>query len=250
MKSTKIEWVKNPDGTQGITWNPITGCTPYSIGCERCYAERMARRLQAAGNKRYQNGFAVTVHPDLFSRPLSWKKPSRIFVNSMSDLFHERVPDMVIFEIFNTIHQAKHHTFLILTKRSGRMVYLLNDLLLPPNLWMGVTVESEACLNRIDHLRNVPTSVRFVSFEPLLGRIENFSLRGIDWVIVGAESGPGARPMELSWVREIRDRCIETDTPFFFKQMIVDGKRRIRMPKLDGRIWDERPIITAVKEVK
>jgi len=230
---TAIEWTES-------TWNPVTGCTKISLGCRHCYAERMARRLKAMGQARYRNGFKLTLHPEVVRAPLSWRKPQMIFVNSMSDLFHGSVPLGFIRDIFAVMEQASHHTFQVLTKRANRLAALADKLPWPPNLWMGVTAETQDYSWRIDCLREVGAAVRFVSFEPLLGMIADVCLDDIDWVIVGGESGPGARPMKVEWARELRDRCLTAGTPFFFKQW--GGRQRTRAGRrLDGRIWDEYP---------
>lgn len=224
-----------------MTWNPVTGCDKVSAGCKHCYAERMARRLQAMGNARYKNGFAVTLHHDLVTLPLSWKTPRLVFVNSMSDLFHEDVPLSFIQRVFETMHKASHHTFQILTKRSARLAEVAPLLPWPRNVWIGVSIEDDRFVWRADHLRHVPAALRFLSLEPLLGPVPSLSLEGIDWVIVGGESGPGARPMDPDWVRDIRDRCVRAGVPFFFKQW--GGVRRTAAGRtLDGRTWDDLPI--------
>jgi protein gp37 len=232
--NTKIEWTE-------VTWNPVTGCTKVSEGCRNCYAEKMAKRLQAMGVKRYQNGFQVTLHPDLIDLPLRWKKPRKIFVNSMSDLFHPGVPDEFILKVFETMNRATQHIFQVLTKRPERVVTLADRLNWTPNIWMGTSVESMKVVERVDHLRKVPARIRFLSCEPLLGPLE-LNLEGIHWVIVGGESGPGARPLDGQWVREIRDQCIKENVAFFFKQWGGVQKHRTgRM--LDGRTWDEMPSV-------
>ena len=233
--NSAIEWTE-------ASWNPVTGCTKISAGCQNCYAERMARRLQAMGCARYASGFRVKTHEDALALPLRWKKPRMIFVNSMSDLFHEDVPDSFIFRVFEVMSQACHHTFQILTKRSERLRELGQVLPWPGNVWMGVTVENRCCLPRLDRLRDVPADVRFVSFEPLLEAIAEADLTAIDWAIVGGESGPGARRMSPAWVRSIRDQCVDAGVRFFFKQW--GGFDRTRSGRsLDGRIWDEMPIL-------
>jgi len=231
---TSIEWTE-------ATWNPVTGCTKVSPGCKHCYAERMAQRLQAMGQPRYADGFRVSLQRDLVGVPLHWRKPRRIFVNSMSDLFHDKVPLEFIQRVFETMGQASWHQFQILTKRGERLQELSDQLPWPDNVWMGVSVESEKYLDRVTRLVSVPATVRFLSLEPLLGPLPNLSLEGIHWVIVGGESGPGARPMPAEWVREIRGRCLAQDVPFFFKQW--GGKRKSRYGReLDGRTWDELPL--------
>jgi protein gp37 len=231
--SSSIEW------TEG-TWNPVTGCTKVSPGCKHCYAERMAVRLAGMNQPRYRNGFEVTLHPDLIALPLRWRRPRAIFVNSMSDLFHADIPAGFIAQVFSTMRQAHWHTFQILTKRADRLAELSGRLPWPINVWMGVSVESPRYLSRVERLRQVPAAVRFLSVEPLLARVPSLELTGVDWVIVGGESGPGARPMSPDWVREIRDRCVERGVPFFFKQW--GGVRKNRSGRvLDGRTWDEMP---------
>jgi protein gp37 len=205
-----------------------------------CYAERMARRLKAMGNKRYANGFGVTLHHDLVELPLKWKKPRIIFVNSMSDLFHENVPLSFIRKVFRTMGQADWHIYQILTKRSERLVELAPKLTWHPNVWMGVTVESQKYTCRISHLQQVPAAVRYLSMEPFLTPISKLPTKGIDWVIVGGESGPGSRVMRPEWVRAVRDRCLKDDIPFFFKQW--GGYRKSSSGRLlDGRIWNGVP---------
>lgn len=232
--NSHIEWTE-------ATWNPVTGCTKVSEGCRNCYAEKMAKRLHAMGNRRYINEFKVTLHYDLIDLPLSWKKPRRIFVNSMSDLFHKDIPFEFIKAIFNTMQAAHWHTFQILTKRSERLLELAGRLPWPPNVWQGVSVEDKRVVHRIDHLREVPAKVRFLSLEPLIGPLENLNLKNIHWVIVGGESGPGARPMNPEWVRDIRDQCIKNNVAFFFKQWGGIQKHRYGRT-LDERTWDEYPV--------
>jgi protein gp37 len=232
-QQTGIEWTD-------ATWNPVTGCTKVSPGCKNCYAERLALRLHAMDNPRYREGFAVTLHHDLMTLPLRWRRPRRIFVNSMSDLFHEAVPDHFIVELFEVMARAEWHVFQVLTKRSERLRTIAPRLIWAPNIWQGVSVESARFTARIDDLRAVPAAVRFLSIEPLLGAIPDLRLDGIDWVIVGGESGPGRRPMAVAWARDVRDQCLSAGVPFFFKQW--GG----RTPKAAGRIldrrtWDEMP---------
>ena len=231
-KST-IEWTD-------ATWNPVTGCSKVSTGCKNCYAERLAARLQAMGNPRYTNGFEVTLHQDQLALPFRWKRPKKIFVNSMSDLFHEEVPDDFIFQAFEVMRRADWHLFQILTKRGERLAKLAPRLPWPDNVWQGVSVENADYTWRIDSLLKVPSAVRFISVEPLLGPIPNLPLKGISWVIVGGESGPNYRPVEAGWVREIRDQCLGAKVPFFFKQWggitPTAGGRR-----LDRRVWNEMP---------
>lgn len=233
VRKTKIEWTES-------TWNPVTGCTKISSGCKNCYAEKMAYRLQAMGQANYKNGFDVTCHPAVLDKPLGWKKPQVIFVNSMSDLFHEEVPFEFIQSIFNVMRKAHWHTFQILTKRHERLIELSNLIDWPSNVWMGVTVESGEYLERVDCLRKVNSAIRFLSIEPLIGRIGKINLSGIDWVIVGGESGPGSRVMLKDWIIEMKEQCIAEQVPFFFKQWGgVNKKRNGRI--LDGRTWNEVP---------
>jgi protein gp37 len=234
---SSIEWTES-------TWNPLTGCTKISPGCKHCYAERLALRLKAMGQSNYANGFELTMHEHVLNRPLEWKKPQIIFVNSMSDLFHPDVPLDFIHKAFDVMHHASWHTFQILTKRSRRLLELNQEIDWPVNVWMGVSIESGDYTFRIDHLRQTNAQVKFLSLEPLLGPLPNLDLRDIDWVIVGGESGPGARPLEEGWVIDIRDQCLASDAPFFFKQWGgVSRKRNGRM--LRGRTWDEIPVKAA-----
>ena len=234
MAISKIEWTES-------TWNPVTGCTKISSGCKHCYAERMARRLKMMGQPNYINGFQVTLHEHMLKYPLRWTKPQTIFVNSMSDLFHEQVPDSFIFKVFNVIREAYWHQFQILTKRSERLTELASKIDWPRNAWIGVSVENELVKFRIDHLRCIPNIIRFLSLEPLLGPIPSLDLSNIHWVIVGGESGPDARPMEKEWVMQIKEQCIEQNVPFFFKQWGgVNKKKTGRL--LEGRTWDATPI--------
>ncbi len=228
-----IEWTD-------VTWNPVTGCTQVSPGCQHCYAARLAFRLQAMGHGKYQGGFGVALHAQTLEHPLRWKQTRKIFVNSMSDLFHSAVLDPFIRRVFGVMREASWHTFQVLTKRAERLATLGQTLPWPPNIWMGVSVETPPYLSRLDQFRRVPAHVRFVSCEPLLADLGALSLTGIDWVIVGGESGPGARPMEPTWVRGIRDQCVAAGVPFFFKQWGgVHKKRAGRV--LDGHIWAEWP---------
>jgi protein gp37 len=230
---SSIEWTDS-------TWNPVTGCTKISPGCKHCYAERMAIRLAGMNQPRYRNGFEVTLQPDLVRLPLQWRQPRTIFVNSMSDLFHEGIPEPFIAEVFDTMLAAHWHTFQILTKRAERLAEIASHLPWPVNVWMGISVESPRYVNRIERLRGIPAAVRFLSVEPLLAPIPALPLAEIDWVIVGGESGPGARPMLPEWVREVRNSCITHGVPFFFKQW--GGVRKDRTGRLlDGRTWDEMP---------
>lgn len=229
-----IEWTE-------ATWNPVTGCTKVSAGCLNCYAERMARRLQAMGNPRYANGFRLTVHPDLVRMPECWRKPRVIFVNSMSDLFHERIPFDFIARIFDVMNRCEDHTFQVLTKRPEVAAECAPRLHWSANIWMGTTVEDASVVGRVRHLTRIPAAVRFISAEPLLSAVPRLPLAGIDWVIVGGESGPGARTMRADWVRQIRDRCVDQSVPFFFKQWGGVNKKKAGRA-LDGRTWDDMPV--------
>jgi protein gp37 len=233
-----IEWTES-------TWNPVTGCTKISTGCKNCYAERMAKRLLAMGQPNYRNGFRVTVHEHALELPLRWKKPQVIFVNSMSDLFHRSVPTRYVHRVFDVMRQAHWHQFQVLTKRSGRLLQIDPQIRWASNIWMGVSVENEDCSERIDHLRRTHAQVKFLSLEPLLGPLPDLDLRGIDWVIVGGESGPRSRPMDPAWVVDIREQCLRAGVPFFFKQWGgVNKKRAGRL--LEGRTWDDMPEMTAL----
>lgn len=239
---SQIEWTE-------ATWNPVTGCDRVAAGCDNCYALALSKRLKAMGAEKYQNdgspitsgpGFGVTMHPGALRQPYSWKAPKVVFVNSMSDLFHAKVPVSFVKDIFEVIAATPQHTYQVLTKRSHRLARLASQLDWPQNLWMGVSVENQDVVDRIDHLRQVPAAVRFLSCEPLIGPIEGLNLDGIHWVIVGGESGPKYRPVEPEWVESIRDQCLEAGVPFFFKQW--GG----RTPKqngrtLAGRTWDSMP---------
>ncbi len=228
-----IEWTES-------TWNPITGCNKVSPGCKHCYAERMALRLQAMGQPNYANGFKLTMHDHMLEMPLHWKTPQTIFVNSMSDLFHKDIPLEFIQRVFAVMHQANWHRFQVLTKRSERLLELAPQLTWTSNIWMGVSVENADYAYRIDHLRQTEAQIKFLSLEPLLGPLPNMNLKEIDWVIVGGESGPGARPMNPSWATEIRDQCLTAQVPFFFKQWGGTNKKK-NGRLLEGRTWDEMP---------
>ena len=229
-----IEWTQ-------ATWNPVTGCTKVSAGCANCYAERMALRLQAMGQPKYRDGFAVRTHEHLLELPLTWKKPREVFVNSMGDLFHEEVPIEFIARVFDVMRKAHQHMFQVLTKRSARLRELAPRLGWPDNVWMGVTVEDARAMGRIGDLRAADGPVvRWLSCEPLLGRLPRLDLGGIDWVIVGGESGPRARPVDEEWVLAIRDACLKAAVPFFFKQW--GGTRRKQAGRLlDGQEWLQWP---------
>jgi protein gp37 len=228
-----IEWTE-------ATWNPVTGCDKISPGCKHCYAERMAMRLKAMGQRNYASGFKLTLQPHMLELPLHWKKPQVIFVNSMSDLFHEKVPIDYIQRVFDVMRRADWHQFQVLTKRAERLLELDPELDWPKNVWMGVSVESADYLHRIDYLRRTRAKIKFLSLEPLLGPLPKMNLRRIDWVIAGGESGPGARPMETGWVIDIRDQCRRAKVPFFFKQWGGVNKKRTGR-ELQGRTWDEMP---------
>ena len=230
---SKIEWTD-------ATWNPVTGCHKVSPGCKLCYAERLARRLKATGMVKYRNGFAVTTHPDTLEIPLRWRKPRTIFVNSMSDLFHSQIPDRFIRDVFAVMEQAHWHRYQVLTKRPERVAALNPLLPWPAQIWLGVSVESARYTHRIDLLRQTGAAVKFLSLEPLLAPLPALNLDGVDWVIVGGESGPGARPMQADWARDIRDQCAAAGVPFHFKQWGGVFKKR-NGRELDGVTWDEMP---------
>ena len=233
MTQSKIEWTE-------ITWNPITGCTKCSDGCTHCYAAIFARRLRAMGNPRYINGFEVSIHEDLFEKPLAWKKPKIVFVNSMSDLFHESVPDDVILRLFDVMNKASKHTFQILTKRSARLAELAPKINWTKNIWMGVSVENKTALYRCEDLKKTGAYIKFISAEPLLEDISMINLNGIDWLIVGGESGPGSRRMEEKWVLDLQELCFKTKTAFFFKQWGGFNKKK-NGKLLRGEIVQEYP---------
>jgi len=234
-----IEWTE-------MTWNPVTGCVKVSQGCKHCYAERMAKRLRGMGSQRYIDGFKPTLHDDLVDLPKRWKKPRLIFVNSMSDLFQESVPDGFIRRVFSTMQDCRQHTFQILTKRSERLREIGGNLPWPSNVWIGVSVEDARVIGRISDLASVPAHVRFLSCEPLIGPLEGLTLKGIHWVIVGGESGPGARPMRAEWVDSIHRQCLSGGVPFFFKQW--GGVRKdMTGRRLHGRTYDEMPSLRIVE---
>ena len=234
MKYSKIEWTES-------TWNPITGCTKISPGCKFCYAERMAKRLKAMGSANYENGFKLTLQDHVVELPLTWKKPQTIFVNSMSDLFHKNVPLAFIQRIFDVMNKAYWHKFQVLTKRSDILLKYNSKLNWTENIWMGVSVENDDYTYRINDLRNSDAKTKFLSVEPLIGPINKLDLTNIDWVIVGGESGPGARPIKEEWVIDIKDKCIEQDVPFFFKQWGgVQKKKAGRL--LQGNTWSQMPV--------
>ena len=237
--NSPIEWTD-------ATWNPVTGCDKISPGCKHCYAERMAKRLKAARNPNYRNGFELTLQPQMLTRPLEWKSPKQIFVNSMSDLFHDDVPVEYIQRVFCVMNEANWHQYQVLTKRAERLKTLSPVLPWKPHIWMGVSVESEKYLDRIDDLRNTDAHIKFLSLEPLLGPLRKINLRGIDWVIVGGESGPAARLIDPAWVTDIRDQCINAGVRFFFKQWGGVFKKRTGR-ELEGRTWDEMPELMVVR---
>jgi protein gp37 len=231
--NSHIEWTD-------ATWNPVTGCTKISPGCKHCYAERLARRLQLMGQANYRNGFELTLQPQMLDLPLRWRTPKRIFVNSMSDLFHKDVPALYIKDVFAVMARADWHQFQVLTKRADRLRELSSDLPWAPHIWMGVSVENPDYIHRIDDLRATKAAVKFLSLEPLLGPLPQLNLRSIDWVIVGGESGPGARSMQPDWVTDIRNQCVHAGVAFFFKQW--GGVQKKRMGRtLEGQTWDQMP---------
>jgi protein gp37 len=239
---SSIEWTE-------VTWNPVTGCDRISAGCDHCYALALAKRLKAMGAAKYQQdgnprtsgpGFGVSMHPEALDEPYRWRTPRVVFVNSMSDLFHARVPLTFVQSVFEVIADTPQHTYQVLTKRSLRLRRLADQLRWPSNLWMGVSVESAEKLSRVDHLRQVPAAVRFLSCEPLLGPLDKVDLAGIGWVIAGGESGPNYRPMQLEWARGIRDASLAADVPFFFKQWGGRTPKALGR-QLDGELWDEMP---------
>jgi len=232
---SKIEWTES-------TWNPVSGCTKISRGCDNCYAERMATRLKAMGTRGYENGFDVTLHPHALEKPLKMKKPQVIFVNSMSDIFHEKIPDEFIYQIFDVMNKANWHTFQVLTKRPKRLAKMANKLNWTDNIWMGVTVEANEYVDRANYLRDCPAKIKFLSLEPLIDSVNKLDYTGIDWVIVGGESGYGARAMQKKWVLEIRDKCKKENIDFFFKQWGgVNKKKSGRL--LDDKYYDDMPDI-------
>lgn len=243
---SSIEWTE-------ATWNPVTGCDRISAGCENCYAMALAKRLKAMGSAKYQidgdprtsgPGFGITIHPQALDEPRRWRQSRVVFVNSMSDLFHARVPLEFIRDVFKVCQDTPQHTYQVLTKRSLRLRRVAEKLDWPTNLWMGVSVEDAAALPRVDHLREIPAAVRFLSCEPLIGPLDGIDLLGIDWVIAGGESGPQRRHVDGAWVRGIRDACRDAAVPFFFKQWGGRTPKSLGR-ELDGRVWDEMPAATA-----
>lgn len=237
MSITSIEWTE-------VTWNPVTGCSKVSPGCLNCYAERMAKRLQAMGQSNYRDGFEVRTHEHMLDLPRKWLKPRMVFVNSMGDLFHEEVPVDFISRVFEVMESTPHHTYQLLTKRADRLAAVAPLVQWPQNVWMGVTVEDSLRLSRVEQLRGVPAAIRFLSLEPLLGPLPDLRLDGIDWVIVGGESGPGARPMKSEWAVDIRNLCVESETPFFFKQW-GGVRKKAAGRELEHRIWNQMPAAVA-----
>jgi len=237
--NSKIEWTDT-------TWNPIRGCTKISPGCTHCYAERFAERFRGVKGHAFEQGFDLRFVPEKLAEPLRWKKPQRVFVNSMSDLFHDDVPLEYIQQVFAVMRQANWHQYQVLTKRAERLERVADNLPWAPHVWMGVSVESQDYVWRIDHLRRTKAHIKFISIEPLLGPLTNLKLRDIDWVIIGGESGPGARPMHEEWVTDIRDQCEKTGVAFFFKQWGGVHKNRAGRV-LQGRTWDEMPRIVAAR---
>ncbi len=234
MSKSKIEWTEK-------SWNPTTGCTKISSGCDNCYAEVLANRLKLMGVEKYKNGFNLKLHKNEVQKPTTWKKSSIIFVNSMSDLFHENIPEKFIFEVFAVMNKCHWYVFHVLTKRVISLLDLSEKLRWTSNIWMGVTVESEKYISRVEILKEVEAKVKFISFEPLLGPIPNLSLEAIDWAIVGGESGMKARPLNKNWVLDLRQQCQEEKVSFFFKQWGGKNKKK-NGRELDGRIYSEMPI--------
>jgi protein gp37 len=230
---SSIEWTE-------ATWNPVTGCDQVSPGCAHCYAKTFAERWRGVPGHPYEQGFALRLWPERLEQPLRWRRPRMIFVNSMSDLFHEDIPEEFIHEVFDVMRQADWHTFQVLTKRHERLVDLSSALDWPPNVWMGVSIENRRFIHRADYLREVPAAIRFISAEPLLGPLEGLGLSDIDWLIAGGESGPGHRPVREEWLLDLRDRCAVENVAFFFKQW---GGRHPKSGgrELSGRAWDEMP---------
>lgn len=240
MANSKIEWTE-------MTWNPVTGCTKISSGCRNCYAEIMSRRLQAMGQEKYKNGFKLTLHPETLSEPYRWKKPKVVFVNSMSDLFHQNVPIHYIQQVFKVMNENPQHLFQVLTKRAEKLLYYdkKDQLKWSHNIWMGVSVEDESTMHRIDLLRQTKARTKFLSCEPLIGPLPDMNLKNIDWVIVGGESGPHARPMKPDWVIDILEQCKKADVKFFFKQWGGTNKKKTGR-KLEGKIYDGMPEFNVV----
>ncbi|MBM2816541.1 MAG: phage Gp37/Gp68 family protein [Ignavibacteria bacterium] len=234
MATTRIEWTD-------VTWNPTTGCDKITSGCKFCYAEVMAKRLQGMGVKKYENAFKLTLHEDSLRDPYSWKKPRMVFVNSMSDLFHKDIPLSFLKKVFDVMNDNPHHVFQILTKRADRLMELNNQLEWGHNIWMGVTVEDSKVVQRIDLLRQTKARVKFLSCEPLISAIPGMNLSGIDWVIVGGESGRKPRPIKPDWVLDIKEQCLKANVKFFFKQWGGTNKKK-NGRILEGKTYDEMPL--------
>lgn len=231
--NSSIEWTDK-------TWNPVTGCDSVSPGCDHCYARAIAERFRGVPGSAYEQGFDLKLWPNRLALPATWKKPQMIFVNSMSDLFHKDIPEEYIQQVFQVMNDTPHHTYQVLTKRPSRAALMADRLVWTPNIWMGTSVENNDYIWRVNKLLQIPAAVRFISAEPLLGELTDLEICGIDWVIAGAESGRGARPMNEDWVRHLRDLCDGTGTAFFYKQKLVKGKKS-PTPELDGRTWEEYP---------
>lgn len=234
MAQSSIEWTE-------MTWNPTTGCTKISAGCKNCYAEILSYRLQSMGIEKYKDGFEVRTHPDTLNIPYTWKTPKRVFVNSMSDLFHKDIPLDFIQQVFEVMNNNPQHIFQVLTKRAERLLELNPHLQWSKNIWMGVSVEDDRVLNRIDCLRETNAQIKFLSIEPLLGALPDLNLAKIDWVIVGGESGAKARPMKPEWVIDIQKQCAQAAVPFFFKQW-GGTRKKTTGRELQGKIYDEMPV--------
>ena len=234
MTKTKIEWTES-------SWNPITGCSKISDGCLNCYAEKMALRLKAMGTKGYENGFEVTLQNHQLERPLKLKKPQMIFVNSMSDIFHEKVPQDYILKIFETMNKADWHIFQVLTKRPERLEELREKITWTKNIWLGTTIESNKYIDRVKFIKETQANIKFISFEPLIDSVKDIDIDGIDWVIVGGESGSGSRVIKKEWIYEIKEKCDKLNIPFFFKQWGGTNKKKSGR-LLDGKIYDEMPL--------
>ncbi|HEY5122850.1 MAG TPA: phage Gp37/Gp68 family protein [Ignavibacteria bacterium] len=235
MKHTKIEWTE-------VTWNPTTGCNKVSAGCKNCYAEIFAKRLQAMGNQKYRNGFELTIHPDVLDEPKRWKNSKIVFVNSMSDIFHERIPLNFLKKVFKVMNDTPRHIYQVLTKRSERLEEIANKFEWTENIWMGVSVEDDRVINRIANLKNTPAKIKFLSLEPLLSSLPNLNLKGIDWVIVGGESGTKSRPVQKEWIIDIKDQCEKANVEFFFKQWGGMNKKA-NGRELNGKVYNGMPKI-------
>lgn len=241
MTQSKIEWTE-------ITWNPTTGCNKVSAGCKNCYAEIFAKRLQAMGNQKYKNGFEFTIHPDVLKEPLKWRTPKLVFVNSMSDLFHENISLSFLKEIFKVMNNTPQHTYQVLTKRAKRLEKISKELEWTDNIWMGVTVENDDEINRIQSLKKTPAKIKFLSLEPLLGSLNNLNLKGIDWVIVGGESGIKSREIKEEWILDIKNQCEKYKTEFFFKQWGGMNKKA-NGRELRGKTYNGMPEIRSAPQL-